>query len=144
MKTLLAMIMAISFQSTAWDKIPGYADELYALNGTQVETSGSFKRNAEIVYSPNEKLWGLSFYNYNNKEDQAIIPYATLQIRACQKYADGALIGPRMVMQNQDEKALKSIFSTCTLPVYMRIYDPVGNYSTYRFISDKEKFKAIK
>ncbi|QQG32205.1 hypothetical protein CkP1_0123 [Citrobacter phage CkP1] len=120
----------VPFALNAWEKLPGYPDEILAIHGKQIETSGSFKRNIEMIYIPKKELLGISFYNYSDKGDQVVIPYGTFNIRGCELKASGEIQGSYLVTSWNNYKTSKKIMRSCDT-FFIRIYDETDNYSTY-------------
>lgn len=128
---ITSAILALSLSTGAWESLPGYPDNVYAIQGTMVETSGGFKRNIELVHIPKKKAFGVSFYNYNNKEDQAIIPSGTVAFRGCGFKTFGLIEGSEITFNLSNYKAMNKL--TCGERVYVRVYDGYENYATYMF-----------
>jgi hypothetical protein len=120
----------IPFVLNAWEKLPGYPEDIFALQGKQIETSGSFKRNIELAYIPSKELLGISFYNYDDKGDQVVIPYGTFNIRGCEMKAMGEIEGPYIVASLNNYNTYRKIMKTCGT-FFIRVYDQTDNYSTY-------------
>lgn len=120
----------IPFVLSAWDKLPGYSEEVLALNGKQIETTGSFKRNIELIYVPGKELLGVSFYNYLDKGDQVVIPYGAFNIRGCEKRASGEIESSFIVASLNNYSTMKNIMKKCDT-FFIRVYDDSNNYSTY-------------
>lgn len=121
----------------AWDKNEDYLDKVYTVQADQIETTGQFKRNLELMYNSTTKDFGISFYNYRNKGDQVVIPLGSYNIRGCGLKTNGIIDGPLLKMTFMDHVQLNLILSECGLPIYVRVYDGFDNYSTYRIESVK-------
>ena len=129
MKKYLCLLM-VPFVLNAWDILPGYPEEILAVQGKQIETSGSFKRNVELIFVPSKELLGISFYNYKDKGDQVTIPYGTYNIRGCEMKASGEIEGPYFVSSLNNYNISKKIMRSCST-FFIRVYDQTDNYSTY-------------
>lgn len=144
MKKFVFALLLVSMSSSAWTFVPGYPEALYQMTGSMIESSGSFKTNVELVYAPTNKLFGLSFYN-RSKASQALLPSGEYQLRACEKYADGIISGASLLMTNANTETFNKILSTCEQPIFMRVYDSIGNFATYRFENKHNRsFEEIK
>lgn len=130
MKSLL-LILALPLSATAWDKLPGYPENIYATQGQLVETTGGLKRNIELSYVPSTKAFGVSFYNYKDKEDQAIIPGGSITFRGCNTKAFAVIKDASLKFSVKDYENF--IKMACGDEIYARVYDSFENYATYRF-----------
>ncbi|ANA49459.1 hypothetical protein BI049_gp105 [Salmonella phage vB_SnwM_CGG4-1] len=129
MKKLLCLLL-VPFVLSAWEKLPGYPEEVLALTGKQIETSGSFKRNVELIYVPSEELLGISFYNYDDKGDQVVIPVGSFNIRGCEKSAKGEIEQSSLIASSDKYNIAKNIMKECDT-FFIRIYNDTDEYSTY-------------
>ncbi|AGE48179.1 hypothetical protein CPTAKMNP4_112 [Salmonella phage vB_SenM-AKM_NP4] len=129
MKKLICLLF-VTFALNAWEKLPGYPEEVLALTGKQIETSGSFKRNVELIYIPIKELLGISFYNYNDKGDQVVIPVGSFNIRGCEKSAKGEIEQSFLIASFDSYNTAKTIMKTCDT-FFIRVYNDVDEYSTY-------------
>lgn len=133
---IAAFLLALPLSVNAWEKLPGYPDNIYAIDGKLIETTGSFKKNIEVSYYPKKKAFGVSFYNYSNKDDQAIIPGGSIHFRGCGAKATGMINGVSIDFSEKDMKSFKKL--TCGEEIYVRVYDEFENYATYQFKSIPE------
>lgn len=127
---LVALLLAVPLSVNAWEKLPGYPDSVYALQGELVETTGSFKNNIELVHSPKRDLYGITFYNYVDKGDLAFIPNGTVTMRGCGFKVYGLIENQRLALTPKSKEYFKKL--TCGSPIFVRIYDGFENYATYR------------
>ncbi|AJD81926.1 hypothetical protein YenMTG1_116 [Yersinia phage vB_YenM_TG1] len=143
MKLLVSILLCVSTSAIAWTPVLGYPEALYQMTGKLIESSGSFKNNVELVYAPSKEVYGLSFFN-RSRADQAVLPSGEYQLRACQQYADGVISGPNMLMTNDNAATFTNILSNCDQAIFIRVYDEVGNFATYRFDNTHSRtFKEI-
>lgn len=133
---LFLIVMFFSFSSFGMTALSGYPESIYAIGGYQIDTSVNFKRGIEIVYAPAQKLYGVTFYNSNTKEDKSTIPTGTFSARACGLSARGVVSGIDLLMKAKDFEVYEKIFN-CESPIFFRIMNEDGDMATYR-ISEKE------
>lgn len=133
---IVAFLLSLPLSVNAWEKLPGYPDSVYVIDGKLVETTGSFKKNIEVAYYPKDKAFGVSFYNYSNKDDQAIIPGGSIHFRGCGAKATGMINGVSIDFSEKEMKSFKKL--TCGEEIYVRVYDEFENYATYQFKSIPE------
>ncbi|QPI14009.1 hypothetical protein MYO4S_00258 [Serratia phage 4S] len=140
---LYVLMVLIPFCALAWVKDPGYSYEsLWSVQGLQLETTGYLKKNIEIVYAPDTKQFGVSFYNYPS--DKTVMD-GTFKISSCERKLEGNIRGPYLDMTYRSKEILTEIFTECKTPIFMRVYNEIGNYATYRIIHTKGvPFKEFK
>ena len=126
-----ASLLALSLSSGAWEKLPGYPESVYAIQGTLVETTGGMKKNIELIHIPSKKAFGISFYNYKDKGDQAVIPSGNITFRGCGSKSFGTIENAEIIFSNSNYKSMNKL--TCGERVYVRVYDGYENYATYMF-----------
>lgn len=132
MKILIIALYAMCCNLLAWDKVPDYKDSLYSKNGLKIESRGPFKNYVEIVYAPSMKLYGVSFYNYDNKDDQVYMPSGSYTIRGCEQKSTGIIKNTSMIMDSYNFNSLNKLFITCKSSIFVRIYNDTDEYATYR------------
>lgn len=130
MKKIL-LLLALPFCVNAWDKVPGYSENVYVTDGKLVETTGGLKRNIEIAHVPSLKAFAVSFYNYKDKGDQAFIPEGTISFRGCGAKAFATIKDESLIFSYKDYPNFLKM--TCGEQIYARVYDSFQNYATYRF-----------
>lgn len=136
------ILMMLSFSVIAWEKVPGYSFEpIWSVQGQQLETTGYLKENIELVYSPVLNSFGMSFYNFEN--DLTVID-GSFNIRSCGVKVFGDISGPELIMTAENKQELIQILEHCKTPLFIRVYNELGNYATYKIIHTENKsFKEL-
>lgn len=85
----------------------------------------------EISYAPDQKLFGLVFYNLDEMEDKSTITSGNFNARACGFSASGVVSGIDLLMKIKDFKAYEKIFN-CKSAIFFNVMNEDGDMATYR------------
>lgn len=123
----LFLILLISFSSFGWEKLSGYPESIYVIQGYSIESTGEFKSNVELAFSPSKKLFGIVFFS--NEDEKEVIPSGTFNVRGCGKSASGVIDGINLLMKAPDIESYESIL-ICNKAIFLRVYND-DEHSTY-------------
>lgn len=126
---IAAILLCCAFSVNAWEVLPGYPETVYATQGSKIESNGPFKNNIEIALVESSGKLLMSFYNYNDKDDQVIVPYVEYIARGCEIQGGGKTVYGVML---PDDKTMSKQMIDCDSAIFVRVYNNLNEYATYK------------
>ncbi|ANM46512.1 hypothetical protein BI036_gp094 [Morganella phage vB_MmoM_MP1] len=146
MRKYIFCLLLICFSASAWYPVEGYHNErLFGIKGVLTENAGLKKANAELVWYPYKRMFGVTFYSLIDHSDEVAFTNGKFMISGCNRMISGDILGPQLIINKYEVTKLARIFRVCNDEIELKVVDNQGHYGTYRIDGhNKMDFKELK